>query len=157
MESAESTAPCAAEDCGAAADGHGPNWFELLPHPERERVVAEDLAKMERWETVLLAQRRGWRRPALQAALLFFLVGFNVTGYQLAPASICLVLGASTGVLWHLCDAGQLLAPLIAVPLFLLALLVADHLSFAALAFAPIGIGSVSAYIGMRRGEPPGA
>jgi hypothetical protein len=136
----------------AAADG----WFEALPEEHRQRIVEEDEAQLLQWEEVGRRERLGWRSPVLHGALLLGSISAFVTALSPAAALAGLISGALAGWLWHRTGAQQILSPLIAVPLFYVGLIATGQLTLIALIWAPLPIGIVSLWLGMRRSELPG-
>lgn len=132
-------------------------WFDELPEDHRQRILAEDAAHLDRWAEVARLDARSWRKPARQGALLFAFIGAYVTGLAGLPILASALGGALCGWIWDRTRAGQVLAPFIAVPLFLAGLGLSGGMSIAALIWAPIPISVVSIWLGMRRHELQGS
>jgi len=132
-------------------------WFDSLPEEHRRRILSEDEADLERRAFLERRARNAWRRPALHAILLLASTAAFITGFDLAAIAASVATGALTGWLWQVTGAGILRSSLIAVPLFLLGLLVTGSANPFAFIWAPAPICVVSAWLGLRRGELPGA
>lgn len=149
----DSQPPTSLREVRPAPDG----WFEALPEEHRRRIVAEDEAHLRRWEELERRAGLGWRRPVVQGVLLFAVVATLLTAPSPAAIASEVLCGAVTGWLWHRTDAGQLSAPLIAIPLFLLGLVVAKQLNLFCLILGCPMIFVPSHMLGMRRNELPGS
>ena len=132
-------------------------WFDSLPEEHRQRILAEDEAGLTRWEQLERSGRGAWKRPALHAGILLVSTAAFITACSPAAILASVVTGALTGWLWQVTGAGMLRSPLIAVPLFLLGLLVTGTANVFAFIWAPLPISVVSVWLGLRRGELPGA
>ncbi|MFT4538886.1 MAG: hypothetical protein ACI841_003338 [Planctomycetota bacterium] len=134
-----------------------PSWYKMLDDTGRERVVNADLERVEQWTEIEVSCRMAWRKPILETAGIFAAAALISTGYSLYSTFIVALVGAVTGALFHRINAGQLLGPLIGIPMFYLALTMAGSMTFIGFIFGPISIGSMCAVTGMRRGELPGS
>lgn len=133
------------------------SWFESLPEEHRQRIVREDEAELERWEELGRQDRLAWRKPVLHAVLLLTSVSAFITAFSWVAILTGVLSGALIGWIWHKTDSGQIGSPLIAVPIFQLAMLVTGELNVFALIWAPMPIGIISLWLGMRRHELPGS
>jgi len=145
--------PTSLREVQPAPDG----WFDALPEEHQRRIVAEDEANLRRWEELERRAGLGWRRPAVQGSLLFAVVATLLTAPSPAAIACGALCGAVAGWLWHRTDAGQLSAPLIAIPLFLLSLVLARQLNLFCLILGTPMIFVPSHMLGMRRHELPGS
>lgn len=135
----------------------GDGWFQALPEEHQQRILVEDEASLQRTEELEHRSIVAWMRPARHAAILLVSVAAFVTNFNLAAILASVVTGALTGWLWQVTDAGQLRSPIIAVPLFLLGLLITGSANPIAFLWAPLPISVVSVWLGLRRHELPGS
>ncbi|MCB9913945.1 MAG: hypothetical protein H6828_02205 [Planctomycetes bacterium] len=121
-----------------------------LPDEVRELVVWERCEQGARWETLLAEAGRAWRRPVLEGAGLFTL-GMGVATLFAWPALLLGALaGAAVGLAWHVTRAGQLLAPLIAMPSFMALMLSVDGVYTIAFLTAPLPLGAIAGLLRLR-------
>jgi hypothetical protein len=127
------------------------DWFDRLPRGHRERILAEDAAYLDRWESIRRINGLAWCRPAFQLASTFTFIAGYVTGFSPGAMFASLCSGALCGWLSHRLRTGQLYSALIAVTLFLLGLAISSQLTILAFIWAPAPISVVSAWLGIRR------
>lgn len=132
-------------------------WFEDLPEEHRERILADDAARLDEWERVQRATRRTWRKPCLQAAFLLAVISSYSNLFSWSAFATGFVSGAIAGLLWHRTRADRLNSCLIAVAMFFLGLIVTGQLTPLAVIWAPLPICCVSVFCGLRREELPGS
>ncbi len=132
-------------------------WFDELPEEHRERILAQDAARLDSWDEAYRKQGRAWWTPCLQAAFLLAATASFVNGFDWGAFGAGFASGAIAGLLWHRFQADRLTSMLIAVGCFFTGLILTGHLSIFAIIWAPLPIGCVSALCGLRREELPGS
>lgn len=127
------------------------SWHAILPEDYRIGLEEEVLESEIRWEVVLRRATKAWRRPVLEGMFLFLGVNFLAYGIQLAPLAFCGLTGAFVGVIWHFARAGQLLSPIIAMPIQLLCVAFLGDVNVLQFFALPFPLGFIAAFLGSER------
>ena len=122
-----------------------------LPDEVRERIVLEECRQAERWEALELVAGRRWRRPVLEGAVLFLSFMALVTGFEPVATLAGAALGALIGLAWHVSRAGQLTAPLLAMPSYMLLMVWWGDVGVLACLCSPFPLGAVAGLLALQR------
>ena len=132
-------------------------WFQRLD-PGAQDVVRERWVQEEvEWETVGILVKNERRDVTFQGVLVFAVAELALsfaTDFHLVSFLPALLLGAGVGFLWYKANAGMLLSPVCAMPVYfvlqyLLGPTVAGHAID--MVWGPLLVGFPAAYLGLQR------